>query len=76
MLGLSFQPGVAPIELRSILRKEGYDATTERLAALFSPQIPYSEFPPAGKRLAARAHLERTMKAFNDIAGVLFAHYQ
>ena len=76
LLGLSFHPGGAPIELSTTLRKEGYDATAERLSALFSPVIPFSEFPPAGQRLVARAHLDRTMRAFNDIAGVLFAHSQ
>ncbi|MGV8087505.1 MAG: DUF3536 domain-containing protein [Methanomicrobiales archaeon] len=76
LLGLSFHPGVAPIELSTTLKKEGYDATAERLSALFCPVIPFSEFPPAGQRLVAHAHLDRTMRAFDDIAGVLFAHSQ
>jgi hypothetical protein len=76
MLGLSFQPGVAPIELRTTLRKEGYDAAAEQLTALFCPVLTFSEFPQDGQRMVARAHLDRTTRGFNEIAGVLFDHYQ
>jgi hypothetical protein len=75
VLGLSSDVGVSPIELRTTLRKEGYAAAAERLTTLFPSTLSLIEFPPAGQRLVSRSHFERTVKAFNETAGVLFDRY-
>ena len=75
MLGLSSDAGVSPIELITTLRKEGYASAAERLTTLFPTIISFIEFPPAGQRLVARSHFDRTAQAFNETAGVLFDRY-
>jgi hypothetical protein len=75
VLGLCSGAGVSPIELITTLRKEGYASAAERLTTLFPTIISFIEFPPAGQRLVARSQLNRTAKAFNETAGVLFDRY-
>ncbi|MDD1715178.1 MAG: DUF3536 domain-containing protein, partial [Methanoregulaceae archaeon] len=78
LLGLAFatgKPAKVSRDLLTTLRKRGYTAASEKLTAQFPRVIPLDEFPPAGRRLIGRSHLDRMTRAFNEVAGTLFDRY-
>ena len=55
--------------------KKGYAAAAEKFTTRFPCVVTLAEFPPAGRRLVVRSHLDRVTRAFNETAGVLFDRY-
>jgi hypothetical protein len=78
LLGLASptgKPAEVSRNLLTTLHKRGYLSAAEKLTALFPCVVPFAEFPPAGKRLLRRSHLDRMTRAFNEVAGALFDRY-